>query len=276
MNLYTPEDIKQQLSLVDNEWIGEYDGYELRSVFQPILTQDLDYIYGYEGLVRVKKQGESITPLDFFSKFTQETEITNVGGLCASLHLRNFSQAKLEGKLFLNSHPTMFARIANDGYTFSKIMERIYSEDFTPEDIIWEITQFKESDTESLLSTIELLKTTGFQIAVDDYGQQASTEKRIELLQPNIIKLNRSLIQDFCENRSVLLLLLGKMLYERGFNIVLEGVETFEEQRMLQAVPHHFVQGFLYGEPTLTHAQFQAKHKERLEKKDTEYSFDIM
>lgn len=251
MDLYTPDGIRQKLTLINNEWIGEYKGYQLRSAFQPILTQALDYTYGYEGLVRVSKDGEAVSPLTFFSSFTHKTEFTNVGGLCASMHLRNFAQAGLQGKIFLNSHPTMFARIANDGYTFSKIMERVYAEGFNPEDVVWEITEFKESDSEKLLSTVRLFKHTGFQIAIDDYGQLESNERRVQLLQPNIIKLDRALIVDYCENHSILLLFLAKMLYERGFNIVLEGVETQEEHIMLQTIPHHFVQGYLYGRPSL-------------------------
>lgn len=251
MNLYIPENITQQLNLIDNEWIGEYNGYQLRSAFQPILTQSTHEVYGYEGLVRVSRHGEIVNPLDFFSSFTNDTELTIASGICASMHLRNFSLTNLTGKIFLNSHPTMFAQIADHEYTLEKIMERIHLEGFDAKDIVWEITEFKESDTEKLQSTVELFKRTGFEIAIDDYGQLESNEKRIELLQPNIIKLDRSLIRNFCDNHSILILLLAKMLYERGFKIILEGIETAEEHAMLQDIPHHFTQGYLYGKPTL-------------------------
>jgi EAL domain-containing protein (putative c-di-GMP-specific phosphodiesterase class I) len=249
MDLYTPTSLKQHLWVDHNEWVGEYHGFHLKSAFQPILFHTLAKIYGYEGLVRVTRQGVPINPLDFFSRYIDDTEIANVEALCASLHVRNFARANMSGNIFLNSHPTTFARIANDQYSVDKAVDRICQEGMKPENVVWEITEFKESDRAKFLLGMNAFRATGSLIAMDDYGQLESNEARIELIKPDIVKIDRELLQAFCATKQGILKPLAERLYNKGFKIVLEGVETQEEHDALQVIPHHFVQGYLYGRP---------------------------
>lgn len=247
--LYTPSTLGKSLSLVDGEWIGHFEEYVLKSAFQPILSKSLDAIIGYEGLLRVTKNALSISPLVFLSRFEKKTEIANICGLCASLHLRNFSLAQLKGKIFLNAHPTMFARISNNSSAIDHAIRRIHLEGLKPENVVWEVTEFKESDEAHLLQGLSAFKRSGTKIAVDDYGQMASNDARINLLKPDIIKIDRSLILDFCHNNNPFLISLTNSLYSQGVEIALEGIETQKEHNLLQAIPHNFVQGYFYEKP---------------------------
>ena len=249
MKLYTPTRIKHQLQFVDGEWIAHYKGDTLKSVFQPIWHKSLSGVYGYEGLVRITRNGVAISPLDFFDSFTDEIELTNVGLLCVSLHIRNFSLANLSGKLFVNTHPNLFSLIASGEFPLKKVLERIFLEKVSLERVVWEITEFKESNTELFTSGIATLRKAGTKVAIDDYGQHESNAYRVNLLNPDIVKIDRSLIQDYCKSPSSFLPELVERLSSRGYMIVLEGVENSEEHKALQIMCHSLVQGYHYGRP---------------------------
>ncbi|MFC1235640.1 EAL domain-containing protein [Vibrio sp. F74] len=249
MELFTPTSIQRLFQLVEGEWVAHYKGDTVRSVFQPILKKSLTEVYGYEGLVRITRKGAVINPTSFFENFTDDTELTNVGALCCSLHLRNFSLANLSGKVFLNTHPTMFSRIASDEFSINKVLERITLEGVSMEQVIWEITEFKESNTDQFVSGIASFRKAGNQVAIGDYGQKESNEYRVDLLNPNIVKIDRSLIREYCTSLNSFLPDLVKRLYSKGYTIVLEGIENSQEHNALQFMCHSLVQGFHYGRP---------------------------
>lgn len=249
VELYTPARINRQMQYVDGEWIAHFKGHTLRSVFQPIWYKSLSGVYGYEGLVRITRNGLAISPIDFFGSFTVETELTNVGLLCGCLHIRNFSQANLPGKIFINTHPNMFSLIASGEFPLKRVLERISRERVSLEHVVWEITEFKESSTELFTSGIATLRKTGTKVAVDDYGRQESNEYRVDLLNPDIVKIDRSLIHEHCKKPNSFLPELVERLSSRGYMIVLEGIENSSEHKALQSMCHSLVQGYHFGCP---------------------------
>ena len=250
MKLFTPAHIRRQLKQVGDEWVGQYGAYSLRSVFQPIWKKSLSEIYGYEGLIRVTMGGQHVNPLHFLTSFSDKTELTNVGGLCISLHLHNFALASLNKKIFLNVHPSMFARVSNDKYSIQKVLQRIAFQGIRSNQVVWEVTEFKERDTEKLLSGRAPFREAGNQIAIDDYGQLESNNFRVNLLNPDIVKIDRTLLQSYQNSiNSDYLPNLLNSLSVRGFKIVLEGIENEREYETLQSLPHDFVQGYYFGKP---------------------------
>ncbi|MDB1124443.1 EAL domain-containing protein [Vibrio algarum] len=250
MNLFDPKDVQHHLEIIDGEWVGHYGDYILKSVFQPIWNKSLSEIYGYEGLTRVSKGTKSIDPTHFFTLFADATEITNVGIICASIHVRNYSNAYLKKKLFINVHPTMFAQISGDQYSISKVFERLASVGIDCNQMVWEITEFEENDTKKLLSGLSDFKEFGNQIAVDDFGNKESNHKRVNLLNPDIVKIDRALVREYCQgvNSTYLPQLLNK-LHQNGRQTVLEGIETELEYSMLESLSFDFIQGYYSGRP---------------------------
>lgn len=88
-------------------------------------------------------------------------------------------------------------------------------------------------------------------IALDDFGAGHSNIDRVWQLQPDIVKLDRQLIQQAAETPRVACLLprLVSLLHEAGAFVLIEGVETQREALLAMECDADFVQGFYFARP---------------------------
>jgi EAL domain-containing protein (putative c-di-GMP-specific phosphodiesterase class I) len=106
-------------------------------------------------------------------------------------------------------------------------------------------------DEAHILSIIQEYRRHGFRIALDDFATGYSGLARLATLKPDIIKLDRVLVQD-CDKDRTRLAILASMVSlgtELGVKVVAEGVERVEELEVLRSIGVRFVQGFLFSRP---------------------------
>ncbi len=251
MKLFTPKDNQERISIEGDEFIAHMDGYVLKSVFQPIKHKETLITYGFEALVRVYKAGIAINPLDFLNAYKSETAITNVGILCYGLHIRNSRKVCLNGeKLFINAHPKMFSRIANDPYSIAETLKLSELCGVSKQQLTFEITEFKEGDFDLFKKGVDQFNSVGVAVAIDDFGSLDSNKSRVERIKPNIVKIDRELLKGFCENPEESSLI-GVLNYLKNKNIIviIEGIESDYEFNLVSHLPFDFVQGYLFGKP---------------------------
>ena len=97
---------------------------------------------------------------------------------------------------------------------------------------------------------IERLKQLGVRIALDDFGTGYSSLSYLHTLPLDKVKIDRSFLIDMTRNSRSLELLRGVVNLSRplGLAITIEGVETFEQLKLLSTeVKPDLVQGFLFG-----------------------------
>jgi diguanylate cyclase (GGDEF)-like protein len=114
-----------------------------------------------------------------------------------------------------------------------------------------EVTETALLDDKSLTrELIEELKALGVRIALDDFGTGYSSLSYLHKLPLDKIKIDRSFLIDVTQSRRSLELLTGIVNLSRplGLSVTVEGVETFEQLKILTLkVKPDFVQGFLFG-----------------------------
>ncbi|WP_111398809.1 sensor domain-containing phosphodiesterase [Humitalea rosea] len=118
--------------------------------------------------------------------------------------------------------------------------------------IVLEITEHARiSDYKALSAVLTPLRHRGARLAVDDTGSGYSGLHHILQLRPDIIKLDRGLIQgiDGDTARQALASALMGFARETDGVIIAEGVETPEELATLRALGVGLVQGYLLGRP---------------------------
>jgi EAL domain-containing protein (putative c-di-GMP-specific phosphodiesterase class I) len=118
--------------------------------------------------------------------------------------------------------------------------------------IIFEVSESESiSNFELMIKSCDYLEKNYMGIAADDFGRGYSSLERIIKIKPNIIKFDRSMIQNI-HNDPV------KQAYVKGMveaakilktKILAEGVELWEEAKILQAMGIDLVQGFLFHRP---------------------------
>jgi EAL domain-containing protein (putative c-di-GMP-specific phosphodiesterase class I) len=118
--------------------------------------------------------------------------------------------------------------------------------------ITFEIVEQEELSKEPHLKRIiEEYKRHGFQVALDDFATGYSGLARLAALRPDIVKLDRVLIQEIQHDpvRRAIAAAMVTLCREIGVKLVFEGVETAEEVAALRAVGARFMQGFYFARP---------------------------
>jgi EAL domain-containing protein (putative c-di-GMP-specific phosphodiesterase class I) len=97
---------------------------------------------------------------------------------------------------------------------------------------------------------LDELKRLGVRIALDDFGTGYSSLSYLHTLPLDKVKIDRSFLLDVARNQRSLELLKGIVNLSRplGLSVTIEGVETFEQLKILALeVKPDLAQGFLFG-----------------------------
>lgn len=118
--------------------------------------------------------------------------------------------------------------------------------------IVLEVTEHIEvSDWAALDRELQTLREMGILIAIDDAGAGYSGLQQMVRLRPDIIKLDRSLVERIDEDPARRSLCAAMVHYatETGAALVAEGIERVEEEQVLRDLGVHRGQGYLLARP---------------------------
>ncbi len=123
---------------------------------------------------------------------------------------------------------------------------------FDPRRLTFELVETEAiADTPHLLNIIAEYRRQGFKVALDDFATGYSGLVRLAELKPDIVKLDRALVQD-CDKDRTRLAIIASMITlgaEIGIKVVVEGMERRSEVDALRSVGVRFMQGFYFGKP---------------------------
>ncbi|MCW2903895.1 MAG: hypothetical protein JWO67_6160 [Streptosporangiaceae bacterium] len=107
------------------------------------------------------------------------------------------------------------------------------------------------ADYAALTDALDALRCRGVRVAVDDTGSGFSSLQHIVNLKPDIIKLDRALVEgiDTDPARRALAGALLTFANEIGAQVIAEGIETLREQTVLRRLGVRYGQGFHLGRP---------------------------
>jgi len=106
-------------------------------------------------------------------------------------------------------------------------------------------------DVRDLGARIQRLRTLGFRIAIDDLGAGYSGLTLFARLQPEIVKIDMSLVRNI-DKTPVKQRLVQSMLAlcsQTGIQVVCEGVETAAERDTLVGIGADLLQGYFFARP---------------------------
>ncbi|MBF0462808.1 MAG: EAL domain-containing protein [Magnetococcales bacterium] len=232
--------------------VGQFGSCRLKSAFQPIFCLSHPRPVGYEGLVRTFRQtdGSPISPQNLFAQATDEAEVILIDRLCRMLHILNFQAfAPEEAWLFLNLNPQVVLSGHVQGVHFTT--ESLARSHLETQRVVIEILEKEIPDEGLLMEAMTHYRERGYLTAIDDFGAGQSNFDRIWRLQPDIVKLDRSIIVNSASNpraRRVLPSLVS-LIHEAGCLVLIEGIETREEALISMDSDVDLVQGYYFGRP---------------------------
>jgi EAL domain-containing protein (putative c-di-GMP-specific phosphodiesterase class I) len=161
-----------------------------------------------------------------------------------SLSATAFDRAPSEALLLVNLHTQdlLDAELYEPLAPLSKIASRV----------ILEITERSTiDDVKDVAARTDVLRRLGFRIAIDDLGAGYAGLSSFVALEPNIVKLDMSLIRGV-DRSSIRQRLVGSMTSlckEMGMSVIAEGVETVAEHDCVRGLGCDLLQGYLFAKP---------------------------
>lgn len=212
-------------------------------VFQPIVSWPTRKTFGYEALMR---SGEPLLPhpgamLDAAERLDRVNDLgRHVRGAVAAA-AETLPQGVI---LFVNLH----TRDLNDDELFAKDapLTRFASR------VVLEITERASlHDIRDVQARVERLRRIGFRVAIDDLGAGYAGLTSFALLQPEVVKLDMSIVRDvhLSPTKRTLVRTMTSMCKDLGMLVVAEGIETIEERDVLADAGCELLQGYLFARP---------------------------
>jgi EAL domain-containing protein (putative c-di-GMP-specific phosphodiesterase class I) len=124
--------------------------------------------------------------------------------------------------------------------------------------VVLEITERASlSGIDELPARIRTLRQMGFRIAIDDFGAGYSGLGTFAQLEPEVVKLDISLVAEVHKSptKQKLIRSMTDLCHELGIQVIAEGIETAEERDSVLSLGCDLLQGFLFARPELGFAQ---------------------
>lgn len=219
--------------------------FRFTMAFQPIVDLKMLRIDAHEALVR-GPGGEGaasvLSRLNDVNRYAFDQA-------CRVKAIELATRLNLDGQLNINFLPNA---VYEAKACIRLTLETAARTGFSPDRLTFEFTENEQvADSRHILSIIEEYRRHGFKIALDDFATGYSGLARLAELRPDIIKLDRALIQD-CDQDRVRLAIVASMVSltaELNIKLVAEGVERIGEVDALRGVGVRFIQGFYFSKP---------------------------
>jgi DNA-binding NtrC family response regulator/nitrogen-specific signal transduction histidine kinase len=251
-----------------NEFIEDLRGTEelfekalasLYMVYQPIVRGEDHSIYGYEALLRCAEPRLQ-SPLKLLAVAEILGRVEDIGRAVRSsvASTMQIHRERLEA-IFVNLHPREL-----DSGLLGDSMDPLFS--LAPR-VILEITERASLQSGARLSEeLNRAREIGYRVAVDDLGEGYAGLTSLVLLQPDIVKIDMSLIRNLHQAPLQIDIVdaIIDMAHRSGIVVVGEGVEIKEERDVLVALGCDLLQGYYIGRPA---EPFSTVNKELLKER---------
>ena len=219
------------------------NNHRLEIALQPIVRLSGRALVGFEALARI-----DVPPLqgpDFWFAEAERAGMRVELEMCAvACALQRLISLPSDTYLAINASPITVLT--------GKLAQVIPSEELYR--IVLEITEHTPvSDYSALNAALLPLRKLGMRVSIDDAGAGFASLRHVIQLHPEIIKLDRSLVDGIDTHPSQMAVVKGLIssASQMGAAIVAEGIETVQELEILDAMGAEFGQGYLLGRPSV-------------------------
>ena len=217
------------------------------SLFQPIVNNKTKEIEKYESLVRIiDKNGQIVSPFFFL-------EVARKGMYYSSLTskiLKNsFEALQMTQKDISINLSAYDIEKEHTRYEIYDYLDRFYND---AQRLVFELLESEEVvDFQIIKDFIKHVKSYGVKIAIDDFGSGYSNMKRLIKYDPDIIKIDGTLVKDLEFDKKSLSIIKGFLSFakEQDIQTVAEFVENENIYLILKDLGVDYSQGYYFGKP---------------------------
>ncbi|OIP55756.1 MAG: EAL domain-containing protein [Helicobacteraceae bacterium CG2_30_36_10] len=235
--------VKKLTTIIDNG--------ALTTHFQPIIDIKSNTIYGYESLARgVDEDGSLISPDKLFNWAREGNMLFYLDRACRETSLKTAAVKNIHSKVFINFIPTA---IYDPKHCLKSTVQWATQLNFDPKNIIFEVIESDYvEDLDHLKGILDYYKSQGFMVALDDVGSGYSSLNMIAKLLPNIVKIDRAIIDQIdtsSVNQSIFRAIV-QIAKENDIIVLAEGIERVEELAFCAKEGADLAQGYYFAKPS--------------------------
>lgn len=211
--------------------------------YQPIVLWSAQRVFAYEALLRSR---EPTLPyptavLDAADRLNRVHDLGRTIRRAVANDIQNFPDS---AQIFVNLHPL---DLLDDDLVRGRSPLTEHSHR-----VVLEITERATLEGMSdIRQRVAALRKLGYRIAIDDLGAGYAGLTSFAHLEPDVVKIDRSLVQDIGSDRVKQKLLgsLAQLCGQLHMSVICEGIETREERDMLLTLDCDLLQGYLFARP---------------------------
>jgi diguanylate cyclase (GGDEF)-like protein len=226
---------------------------QLQVVYQPTISLADGSTTGYEALLRWNHPSRGlVSPAEFIPLAEDGGHIVEIGRWVLTQATEQAAAwSRRTGRpidMAVNVSPRQLA----DDDIVQVVSQALQANGLPPRQLTLEVTEgVLVRDVDRVVDRLRALRTLGVRIAIDDFGTGFSSLSYLRRLPADIIKIDRSFVQDLGSGgpSTTLVASIIELARSLHLDVVAEGVETAEQQSVLERLSCSHAQGFLFGRP---------------------------
>ncbi|MGB3355819.1 MAG: EAL domain-containing protein [Mycobacterium sp.] len=218
----------------------------VRPLFQPILWLDTLSIAGYESLARCAEGLPFAEPTDLLAAARCAGRISELDA--------TMSRRSIEALTDVDWHPTqtLFGNVDAEAIISRPdplTMDTLDRAAAAGLRVVVEITERSPlANPGALIEALTHVRSQGWGVAVDDVGAEEDSLALLAILQPDVVKLDKSILHCPVDTHIARIRTVTRLYCDRtGALMVCEGVETQAHEARARALGADLVQGVRYG-----------------------------
>ena len=220
--------------------------------YQPIYSVEKKQFVSAEALIRLRDEKLGfVSPSIFIPAAEKNGAIHQIGDFVLEDVISFIAKSDLEkyGLEYIELNLSVAQCIESN--LSEKVMALLEKYTVSPDKINLEITETSENlNFEIIEENINMLASRGIKFSLDDFGTGYSNILRITKLPLNIIKLDKSFVDDLEKpGMKTVISETVSMLKKMKKKILIEGVETYEDLDYFRNVGCDYIQGYYFSKP---------------------------
>lgn len=225
------------------------DSGRFSSVYQPIVDLGTGETVAFEALLRGTVDGKPVLPGPMFEA-AEEAGWLHVLDRIGREHAIGGAGGWLgDAALFVNFNPTSIYRPEVCLATTELAIRRA---GLRMDQLVFEIVESHHIDAmDHLLSVLDHYRSMGCRVAMDDMGSGYASLNSVALIQPEVVKLDKELVQGLPDRAAAAVIRsIVSLSHEIGATVIAECVETAEQVLAARDLGVDWAQGWYFARPS--------------------------
>lgn len=246
-----------------DDFLAALDDDRLVLAFQPVVDSKTQEVRFHECLVRLVNSDGSLVNAQDFIPAVEELGLSRL----VDQYTIKLALEELDKYPDLSLSVNVSAWTLTDPCWIRRLISLLKDRAHLAHRLIIEITEtLAMKDVGRTRQFIKTLQEIGCRVALDDFGAGHTSFSQIRNLGVDIVKIDKSFVRGVQEHEEMEVFIQAMQDLAESFDFLTvgEGAETAREAAMLRDHGISFIQGFLFGRPTVERVWLPKGHAQRI------------